>query len=206
MTDPTDSPSPYTDQEIDMLAALRDLQPDDGRLVAPPPEVWASIDAAVSALPESRPADPAAATTGRRWWLGAAAALVVVGAGVAAAGLWRDDADVVLATTVLTSDGLEGAPPGLRGQADVVESSAGEVIRVDVGGARPATGEFLEVWLIKADVSGMVSLGTVRPDGTYEFPQGLSLADYPIVDVSTEPYDGDPKHSGASLLRGQIDL
>lgn len=187
-----------------MLAALRDLQPDDGHLVAPPPEVWAKIDAAVSAT-ESRRPDPAAATSRRRWWLGAAAALVVVGVGGAAL-LWRDDAEVVLATTELTSDGLDGAPPGLRGQADVVESSAGEVIRVDVGDARPASGEFLEVWLIKADVSGMVSLGTVRPDGTYEFPQGLSLADYPIVDVSTEPYDGDPKHSGASLLRGQIDL
>lgn len=187
-----------------MLAALRDLQPDDSLLDAPPPQVWASIEAAISALPESRDATPVAARSRRRWWLGAAAGLVVVG--LVAGVLLRDDSEVVLATTQLTSDGLDGAPPGLRGQADVVESSRGEVIRVDVGDARPATGEFLEVWLIKADVSGMVSLGTVRPDGTYEFPQGLSLADYPIVDVSTEPYDGDPKHSGASLLRGQIDL
>ena len=83
----------------------------------------------------------------------------------------------------------------------------GDVIRVDLGDdLQPATGQYLEVWLIQRDFSGMVSLGTVRPDGTYQFPRGLRLADYPIVDVSTEPYDGDPTHSGSSLLRGDLPI
>ena len=53
-------------------------------------------------------------------------------------------------------------------------------------------------------ISGVVSLGTARPDGTYDFPPGLSLADCPVVDVSTEPFDGNPTHSGDSLLRGVL--
>jgi hypothetical protein len=30
------------------------------------------------------------------------------------------------------------------------------------------------------------------------------VATYPIVDVSLEPLDGDPTHSGDSIARGQI--
>lgn len=199
MADP--SPSPYTEQELELLASLRNLRPDDSRLEAPPAHVWAGID---RALAETGPDPGRAVPARRRWWLAAAALLIAAGAGAVAL-LGEDGTDeVVVAATELTSDGLAGAPAGLRGDAKVIETDAGEVIRVEIGDLHPASGEYLEVWLIKPDVSGMVSLGTVRPDSTYELPTGLSLRDYPIVDVSTEPYDGNPVHSGASLLRGVL--
>jgi Anti-sigma-K factor rskA len=61
------------------------------------------------------------------------------------------------------------------------------------------------VWLIDDAVEGMVSLGAVRPDeARVTVPDGLDLAAYPIVDVSREPLDGDPLHSGDSLWRGRL--
>ncbi len=193
----------YSDEELDLLASLRALQPEDARLHAPPEAVWAGIERGVED-------GPAAASAGeprrrRHLWVGvAAAAALIVGIGSAIV-IGGRDATTVIARADLSSDGLAGAPAGLRGDAEVVESGSVEAIHVDVGDLRPASGEYLEVWLIKPDVSGMVSLGTVRADGAYELPQGLRLADYPIVDVSTEPYDGNPSHSGLSLLRGVLD-
>jgi len=136
----------------------------------------------------------------------AASIVAVFGVGVGGLALFGNDesTEVVIAATELTSDGLDGAPEGLRGDATVIETSIGEVVTIDIGDLRPVSGEFLEVWLIRPDVSGMVSLGTARPDGRYELPPGLRLADFPVVDVSTEPYDGNPAHSGASLLRGVL--
>jgi hypothetical protein len=49
-----------------------------------------------------------------------------------------------------------------------------------------------------------VSLGPLRPDGSYDLPPGLDPEQFPIVDVSVEPLDGDPAHSGDSRLRGQL--
>jgi hypothetical protein len=55
-------------------------------------------------------------------------------------------------------------------------------------------------------VSKLVSLGPLRPDGVYDLPAGLEPEQFPIVDVSLEPIDGDPTHSGDSLLRGQLEF
>jgi anti-sigma-K factor RskA len=63
---------------------------------------------------------------------------------------------------------------------------------------------FLEVWVISPDVTQLVSLGPLRNDGVYDLPSGLDPAAFPIVDVSVEPIDGDPTHSGASVLRGEL--
>jgi hypothetical protein len=54
-------------------------------------------------------------------------------------------------------------------------------------------------------VSGLIPLGVVRA-GTEEFelPPGVDIGEYPVVDVSVEPLDGDPAHSGRSVLRGTI--
>ncbi len=193
----------FTDDERAMLAALRRLSSDDGRLDAPPAELWSAIEHEVLHPPSSPGARHR--RLGRRPTTAALAAAVVVA--VAAVG-WAatrsgSGADVV-ARAAMSSEGLGGAPPGLHGEAEVVDGPGGEVLRLDIDELDPATGEYLEVWLITPDVSGMVSLGTARTDGTYDLPGGLRIADYPIVDVSTEPFDGDPAHSGASLVRGTL--
>ncbi|HEX5366505.1 MAG TPA: anti-sigma factor [Acidimicrobiales bacterium] len=60
------------------------------------------------------------------------------------------------------------------------------------------------MWLIDEDVRGMVSLGPSRPDGRYAVPSGVDAGRFPVVDVSLEPPDGDPTHSGTSVLRGTL--
>ena len=53
----------------------------------------------------------------------------------------------------------------------------------------------------------MVQVGVVRGGTTtLALPEGLDLAEYPIVDVSLEPLDGDPTHSGVSVARGELEL
>lgn len=76
----------------------------------------------------------------------------------------------------------------------------------------PDTGAdgFLEAWLIDPVTGSMVSLGPVDTGSggaaTVELtvPSGLDVSTYALVDVSAEPLDGDPTHSGDSLLRGTL--
>ncbi len=68
----------------------------------------------------------------------------------------------------------------------------------------PTEDGFYEVWLLSAD-SGAVSLGNLQgASGTYLVPYGVDLSDYDTVDVSLEPYDGDPEHSTDSIARGVL--
>jgi hypothetical protein len=66
---------------------------------------------------------------------------------------------------------------------------------------------FREVWVGSADLSRMVSLGVLgNQAGSFVLPSGLDLTQYPVVDVSHEPYDGDPAHSADSIARGVLTL
>lgn len=60
---------------------------------------------------------------------------------------------------------------------------------------------------IDREVVDMVPLGVVRPGTqTVALPAALDLARFPLVDVSVEPLDGDPTHSGVSVARGELDI
>ena len=64
---------------------------------------------------------------------------------------------------------------------------------------------FREVWVISPDLSKLVSLGVLDGEpGVFAIPEGLDLAEYPIVDVSNEPFDGNPGHSSDSIARGEL--
>jgi hypothetical protein len=76
-------------------------------------------------------------------------------------------------------------------------------LRVDTTDLDPGDG-FLELWMIDTTVTRLVSLGPLRPDGVYDLPPGLDPAAFPVVDVSIEPLDGNPAHSGDSVLRGRL--
>ena len=127
--------------------------------------------------------------------LGAAAAVVVVGLVVA-----TDTSD-----TSLASAPLDRLGPAGTGEAELVDDDGTLSLRVDTEGLDAGDG-FLEVWVIDPDVTRLVSLGPLRPDGTYDLPPGLDPEDFPVVDVSVEPLDGDPTHSGDSVLRGQLEF
>ena len=184
--------------------------------IAPPPAVWAAIAAAtgVSAAPPAADAPPGlspvppAATDNvrelrprRTRLLLAAAAVAVVAAGAGAIALNRDD-EVVLASTTL--DPLETADAS--GTASVVEEDDGTRMLLIELDAPAADGDYYEAWLADESAVGMVSMGAVRPGTTsLPVPDGLDLAEWPTVEISVEPLDGQPGHSGVSLVRGSLD-
>jgi anti-sigma-K factor RskA len=197
----------YDGDELATLGALRDLGVQDVRFDQPPPGLWAAIDRELS--PQPAIAEPSVDVPPRRRRrslviAGALVAAAAVIAAVTAVVISRNDSDTVLASAELSSDGLDGAPADARGTAEVVSREGRDELRLDIGNLHPASGEYLEVWLIRPGLDKLVSLGNARPDGTYQLPAGLALNEYSIVDVSTETYDGDPAHSGHSLLRGQL--
>lgn len=133
--------------------------------------------------------------------LAAALALIVAIGAVLISNL-DDDPDVLaeVSLTVLDDTDTDG-----WGNASVLQDDDSRQLRVDFGGIDSGSG-YLEVWLLDPDVTQLISLGPVRPDGRYEIPDGLNLSELPVVDVSVEPIDGVPTHSGQSVLRGALDI
>ena len=207
-------------RSVDAVAVPQLAAP--GAPVAPPPAVWEAIAAAtgVSATPrpDAVPAPAAVAEASappaqdadvlpfrsrRRPLLLVAAALVagaVVGAGAVAVVQSGNDGEPV---TAVALDPL--ADNDASGRAEVVVRDDGSrVVEVELD-APALDDEYYEIWLIDRDVVGMVPLGVVAPGTqTVELPAELDLAEFPLVDVSVEPLDGDPTHSGVSVARGEL--
>lgn len=75
-------------------------------------------------------------------------------------------------------------------------------VRLD---AEVAEGDDREVWLIRSDASDLVSLGLLTGgSGVFEVPDEIDPEEFNLVDVSDEPRDGDPTHSGNSIVRGPL--
>ena len=144
----------------------------------------------------------------RRWLPTAVAACVALLLGIAGGVVWERRA-VEPAETPIASAVLEPLPewPGTSGEAVVEQTAEGQrqiVVSVD---APAPEGTYREVWLLKPDVSGLVSLGVLEGDeGRFDVPEGLDLSAYPVVDISEERFDGDPAHSGDSVVRGPLDV
>ncbi len=112
--------------------------------------------------------------------------------------------DVFLAQAVLEPLQDSVTEPG---EATVLDSPDGKVVRVDAR-TLPADDGFYEVWLLDADATKLVALGALPAGsiGTFTVPPGLSITDFPVVDISLESYDGDPSHSKNSLMRGVLEV
>lgn len=203
-----------------------EVQPEAGRVAdllrragvveeAPPGRVWDGIVAALSQAPgpvgsggtPSRRA-PVPTLRGRRtapWSLLAAAAAgaLVTWLGLDLAG---GAGDAQTDARLVASGPL--APLGasaLSGTAEVVQVDGGQRLRVELTGQPDAGDGYLEVWLLRPDVSGMVTLGVLAgTSGEFPLPDGVDLGEYPVVDISREHLDGDPGHGGDSLVRGQV--
>lgn len=179
--------------------------PDDAGSDVPPATVAASGPAEAAALD---PADapprekPTRRRRGIRLLFALAASLVLV---LAVVGVWtfvRQPEPVELASATL--DAFPGHP-GASGSAIVVEKPDGErQVEVDLEDGEEGDG-FREVWLIKADASALVSLGVLEGStGVFAVPEEIDLREYVLVDISQEPSDGDPAHSGDSIVRGEL--
>ena len=70
--------------------------------------------------------------------------------------------------------------------------------------ALPAIPGAYEVWLFGND-GRMISLGSLNQgEGTFTVPQGIDTQEYRTIDISDEPPDGIPTHSGISVVRGEF--
>ena len=194
--------------------------------VPPPPRVWEAIaaatgvstsltnDPAVAPAPAAVPAAPAPSEApggtvvpfrSRRRPLLLAAAAVLTGAvvGAGAVAVVQSGGDDGEAVDTVALDLL----PDASGRADVVVRDDGSrVLEIDLDAPELEGDSYYEVWVIDRSVQGMFPLGAVEPGTqTVELPDGLDLAEYPLLDVSVEPLDGDPTHSGVSVARGDLD-
>ena len=80
--------------------------------------------------------------------------------------------------------------------------------RVEMDGAiAPAPdGFYYELWMVGA--SGRVSCGTFvsgDADTVHHFPVGVDPADYPYLQITLEPEDGDESMNGTVLWEGRLD-
>lgn len=185
--------------------------------VDPGEDVWQRIVAEVGERDDGPPTEPPASDgavhpgAGRgagRWtrrWLAVAAGVVLVAVVAAGRVAMRPDAPAVVATAPLAPLSGEISEPA---RAQVRSDDGALALRVEV----PATdlgvsAGYLELWLLDEQADGMVSLGPVAA-GTSRvtLPDGLDISRYPVVDVSREPLDGDPTHSGDSIWRGTLSL
>jgi len=128
--------------------------------------------------------------------------LVVAVVGVLAARM-DGDAGQVLAATRL--EPLTDVPEAAAVVVDVGET---DTLDVTFDGPSlptvPTVDGYYEVWLVDEDIEDMVSLGPLRGDGIYRIPEGVDFHEFPVVDVSIEPDDGNSTHSGSSVLRGTL--
>jgi Anti-sigma-K factor rskA len=212
----TDRPDErFDDADMAELGDLvRRARPEEIEWEPPPEGLWDRVAASLEAEPaaaaeavpaEERAAGPDVVAIGdrrRSWWLGVAAAAAVLAVGVTAAlALGRDGDD----TRVVSAVELERLGPSGSGRAELIDHDGSLQLRVDTSELDAGDG-YLELWLIDPSVTRLVSLGPLRSDGVYDVPTGVDPAEFPIVDVSVEPVDGDPTHSGQSVLRGALTL
>ena len=203
------------DPELDRIVG--EMEPVIGRLGEVPAEAWDAPEPPPLIMPglppDPRPV-PAAdrATAGRRFaWPRAiavlASAVVILGVGVFIGS--RLDSDDPATTggqgRTLALETIGEAPPSAEGRV-VLAGSGTDPVTLDVSGLRPTgKNEFYELWLLGED-SELVALGSFRvePGGEtkIEVPLPVDPDDYEYFDVSIQPENGSPDHSGRSVLRG----
>ena len=206
---------PHCQSELDQLravvASVRTVRPEDYP-TAPPPAVWDAVLAELGLAATAPPADELAERRSRNSRRTtavvasvAAAAGVAAGvvAGAAGAVLLRDDSaktPAVVASARL--EPLEGTVGG--GTVTVRGDAAGRVLDVVVQDLTRSPG-LHEVWLLADDGKRLVSLGLLEgSDARFAVPVAVDIDDFSVVDVSVESADGNPAHSGDSVLRGRL--
>ena len=190
--------------------ALRDLverlRPVVTGLEALPANAWNPPAPPPLALPIDASPSP------RRWALrplvavASAVALLIVGVAVGA--LIDDGSPAEPSPSPAAEIRLEPVDPGDPEASGTVEiaGASGEGLTLRVAGLEPVEeGRFYELWLL-GEGGELVSLGSFAVDragaATLDLPLPVDADRFQYFDVSLEPGDGDPAHSGASILRG----
>jgi anti-sigma-K factor RskA len=223
--EPEGTESDAMDDFADVELVLRSMTGEDAERRQPPSDLWAGIEAQTTRQAGSHPevfsrAEDTAQVSSmeearrrRRPVLGtavaAAAAVLVLVVGIA---VTRDAGSSPIAEATLTFDASAFDPLGAEARAAVtlVEDDGTLHVRVDESSLPDAAEADLELWLIQPDAEGnpadLVSLGIIDPANPdrFDIPAGYDPDVYFVVDISIEPRDGDPTHSGRSILRGAL--
>ena len=176
---------------------------------------WEAIAAATGVNPASPPptgtvpqqaaATPSPGGVGRRAWLfGVGGLLIGAGAGLATGWLTGgDDVGAAVRRAVLTPLDQPGEE---LGRAELLRRSVGYSLAVEVPGGVANPDGYVEVWLINTDLARMVSVGVFAADevGRFAIDESLIESGYLIVDLSNELFDDEPRHSGDTIMRGEL--
>lgn len=92
------------------------------------------------------------------------------------------------------------------GDATVARRDGDLVLTVDIGPLPPEPGSHYELWLIDLEVTDPRLLSRISGDDEVVLPEGMDPTEYPIVDISLEPDDDMPTHSGQSRFQGTLDV
>ncbi|MBC9715204.1 anti-sigma factor [Streptomyces sp. TRM66268-LWL] len=188
--------------------------------VPPPDRVWASIaaelgfddrSAATPGEPVTAQEPPAVEDSARTPRALARRIAVLLAAGCLAVG-------VLLGSSATWWQMRDGGPTGEGAPLAPVSAAAAkgvvrfdrspharDRIHVEVSGL-PRTRGYFEVWLMDATRTQLIPVGVLGPQGsaTLPLPDRVDLSHYPLVDVSHQHYNGDPAHSGTSVVRGPL--
>ncbi|MDG5806469.1 anti-sigma factor [Streptomyces ossamyceticus] len=148
---------------------------------------------------------------GRAWLrrpaLMIAAASLVVGALLGSAvTAWRLDDGPPTAGASPANRLAPLAVPRAAGTVRLVRGPEAErEVTVTVTGL-PRTDGYYEVWLMDRTHTRLVAMGVLGPDGTatLPLPTRIDLGRYPLIDVSAQEDNGNPAHSGTSVVRGAL--
>jgi anti-sigma-K factor RskA len=185
-----------------VAAQLRALGPEEWEPGAPPP-LRATVAEQRAPVERARARWRFAPGLVLRPALAAAAVLVLVVLGTALGALIAggDGSPVAGREVALAAvgDGPRGAHAAARLRASTMLLTVSGLPRVGAGG-------FYEVWMMR-DATHLVALGSFRvgADGRahVDLPVTVSPRRFPVLDISREAADGDPAHSGHSVLRSR---
>ncbi len=130
-----------------------------------------------------------------RMWMAAAASVVLVIGGV----FWFSKQNPALETELLALEGYSG-----EGAAQL----RSDQLKLETVGLEAPEGFEYELWLLQLDDAGelvdLESLGVVAGQDSFAVPSNVDTEVFNIVDISLEPKDGNPQHSGDSVLQGKL--
>ncbi len=223
----------HHDHDKRIADAIRAMADEEGRLAPPPDNLWGRIERAIDDPADGEPAlspppddlweriaedvridgGPTVRSTRQarrqRRILGLAAAVLVVGALAAGAVIVNRSSGgastELVARASLTGAGLD--PGGdSTGSAELLEDDDGWKVAIQADDLPDLPeGSYYEAWLLGSGPGQVQSLGALEGDGRFAVPEGLAIDDFPLVDVSIEPIDGNPAHSSKSVLRGELE-
>lgn len=162
----------------------------------PPEHVWENVVRELTASGDMGPRTVRETVRWQPWALAAALVLLaVVAAGVL---LPATGTDLVATAT------LEPLAQVARARAELVTDDDQRVLTID-DLELPVIDGYYELWLLTADGQRLISLGPVSDQARVDVPETIDTGQFSLVDISRELPDGDPSHSGDSVLRGPLE-